>query len=161
MSFLDNLAKNVENAADYTVRKAGELTEIAKIRMEIHNCNTHLTQCFEQLGRICYKKEKESGVDCSDPVNKYIAEIDQWKGKMATLRARLAQTQGCVICPSCGEQIAGKSVYCPVCGVKLFCEEPSPETDTDAATSCEECSCTPTCPCTDSAPESDETSDAE
>lgn len=135
MSFLDSLMKNVSDAADYTVRKTGELTEIAKLRMEIHNCNNHITQCYEHLGRLYYKSVKNPDGTGSSSMEKYVAEADQWKEKLSALRVSLARAQGSVICDACGAQISVQSVYCPLCGVKLPTEE-ADDTASDVACTC-------------------------
>ena len=61
MSFFDNLKKNINTAANYTVQKTGEMTEAAKIRLDIRTQNLRLAKCFENIGQLYYKSIKEEG----------------------------------------------------------------------------------------------------
>lgn len=123
MSFFDNLKKNFNTAANYTVQKTGEVTEAAKIRLDIRSQNVRLAKCFENMGQLYYKSIKESGTDVTAELDAYMVEADGIKAEIANLRRDLAKAQGCVICAACGAQISNKSVFCPLCGVKLAVEE--------------------------------------
>lgn len=122
MSFLHDLKKSFGGVADYTVKKTGEVTGAAKIRMDIRQLNAQLLKCFERIGRAYYKNEKGIG-ETQENIEAIVAEADAIREKIAGLRSQLAALQGCVICPACGAQISNKSVYCPMCGVKLPVEE--------------------------------------
>lgn len=119
MSFFNNLKKNLNTAANYTVQKTGEVTEAAKIRLDIRTQNVRLAKCFENIGQLYYKSVKENGAAVSAELDAYILEADGIKMEIAILRRELARAQGCVICSACGAQISNKSVYCPLCGIKL------------------------------------------
>ena len=119
MSFFDNLKKNINTAANYTVQKTGEMTEAAKIRLDIRTQNLRLAKCFENIGQLYYKSIKENGEMASAEMDAYILEADGIKLEISILRRELAKAQGCVICSACGAQISNKSVYCPLCGIKL------------------------------------------
>ena len=123
MSFFENLKKNINTAANYTVQKTGEMTEAAKIRLDIRTQNLRLAKCFENIGQLYYKSIKENGEMASAEMDAYILEADGIKLEISILRRELAKAQGCVICSACGAQISNKSVYCPLCGIKLE-EEP-------------------------------------
>ena len=127
MSFFENLKKNFNTAANYTVQKTGEVTEAAKIRLDIRSQNVRLAKCFESMGQLYYKSVKENGTAVSAELDAYIVEADGIKAEIALLRQDLARAQGCVICAACGAQISNKSVYCPLCGIKLEAEEESAE----------------------------------
>ena len=142
MSFFNNLKKNINTAANYTVQKTGEVTEAAKIRLDIRTQNVRLAKCFETIGQLYYKSIKENGESVSAELDAYIVEADGIKAEIAILRRDLAKAQGCVICSACGAQISNKSVYCPLCGIKLeeeseeevaeeAAEETAEETDTE------------------------------
>lgn len=132
MSFFNNLKKNLNTAANYTVQKTGEVTEAAKIRLDIRTQNVRLAKCFENIGQLYYKNIKENGESVSAELDAYILEADGIKAEIAILRRDLAKAQGCVICSACGAQISNKSVYCPLCGIKL--EEESEEEVAEEAT---------------------------
>lgn len=119
MSFFENLKKNINTAANYTVQKTGEMTEAAKIRLDIRTQNLRLAKCFENMGQLYYKSIKAAGEIPAAEMEAYMLEADGIKLEISILRRELAKAQGCVICSACGAQISNKSVYCPLCGIKL------------------------------------------
>jgi hypothetical protein len=131
MSFFENLKKNFNTAANNTVQKTGEVTEAAKIRLDIRSQNVRLAKCFENMGQLYYKSVKESGTDVTAELDAYMMEADGIKAEIANLRRELAKAQGCVICAACGAQISNKSVFCPLCGVKLAAEEEETVAETE------------------------------
>ena len=122
MSFFDSLKKNLNTAATYTVQKTGEVTEAAKIRLDIRTQNLRLAKCFENIGQLYYKSIKENSEIASAEMDAHILEADGIKLEISILRRELAKAQGCVICSACGAQISNKSIYCPLCGIKLEAE---------------------------------------
>jgi hypothetical protein len=83
------------------------------------------------MGQLYYKSVKESGTDVTAELDAYMVEADGIKAEIANLRRELAKAQGCVICAACGAQISNKSVFCPLCGVKLAAEEEETVADTE------------------------------
>lgn len=146
MSFLDDLKKTLGNAADYTAKKTGEVTGTAKLRLDIRAKKSDLAKCYEKLGRAYYKALKnEDALDTTA----LIAQADKLSEELEALNAELAKLQGCIICPACAAQISDKSLYCPLCGMKL------PEKVAEAS---EEA---PTCECEEEAAPAEEPSAAE
>lgn len=145
MSFWNNLKTSINGAADYTVKKTGEITGTTKIRMDIRAKNTALAKCYENIGRAYYRREKGLGENHEETIAAAITEADTLKEEIAALRQEMAKLQGCVICPACSAQISDQSIFCPLCGVKLP-EKPAKEEHTETeAESCgdaEECACT-------------------
>ena len=141
MSFWNELKTSLNGAADYTVKKTGEITGTAKLRMDIRSKNTRLAKCYETIGRAYYRREKELDGNHDETIAAAIAEADTLKEEIAALRQQIAKLQGCVICPACSAQISNQSIFCPLCGVKLpekpVEEEPAEEVCCEA----EECTC--------------------
>jgi len=131
MSFWDDLKKSLGGAADYTVKKTGEVTGTAKLRMDIRLCNTRLAKAFETVGRAYYKQSKGIGEAEAneETIRTALAEADSIKAEIAALRRQLAELQGCVLCPSCSAQISDKSLFCPLCGQKLAPKEAAEDTE--------------------------------
>ncbi len=123
MAFLDDLKKSLSGAADYTARKTTEVTGVAKIRLDIRTANSRLAKCYERIGRAYYKNLNEPAEDQSEVIEAAVKEADAIKEEIAALRLQLAKLQACVICPACGAQISDKSLFCPLCGIKLLKEE--------------------------------------
>ena len=133
------------------MKKTGEVTGTAKIRMDIRALNTRLAKCFETIGRAYYRQEKGLGEGHAETIASAIAEADSIKAEIAALREEMAKLQGCVICSACGAQISDKSIFCPLCGVKLpeppKEETPAEETAAQDAAEETECCCESECTC--------------
>lgn len=123
MSFLDDLKKGLSGAADYTAKKTTEVTGTARIRLDIRSANSRLAKCYEKIGRAYYMNAKESAEEQIAAMEAGVQEADAIREEIAAHRLQLAKLQACVICPACGAQISDKSVFCPLCGVKLPKEE--------------------------------------
>ena len=124
MSLLDTLREKMNGAANYTVKKTGEVTGAARVRMEIRAQKARLARSFEDIGRAYYRKEKGLTQDDGAALAAAVAEADSIRIELYTLRRKLAALQDSVLCPHCGAQVPDTSIYCPICGVKL--PEPTP-----------------------------------
>lgn len=141
MSFWNELKTSINGAADYTVKKTGEITGTAKLRMDIRSKNTRLAKCYETIGRAYYRREKGLDGDHDETIAAAIAEADTLKEEIAALRQQIAKLQGCVICPACSAQISNQSIFCPLCGVKLPEKPVEEEPAEEACCDTEECTC--------------------
>ena len=124
MNLLDTLREKMNGAANYTVKKTGEVTGAARVRMEIRTQKSRLARSFEDIGRAYYRKEKGLTQDDGAALAAAVAEADSIRLELYTLRRKLAALQDSVLCPHCGTQVPDTSIYCPICGVKL--PEPTP-----------------------------------
>ncbi len=118
MEFFENLKEKLSAAADYTVRKTTEITEVTKLHLELKSQNGKLNTLFADLGKLTYCSEK-NGTDNAEKIAKTVERIDAQKDKIAELQAQLAKSQGKVVCPACEAQCGSASAFCPVCGAKL------------------------------------------
>lgn len=129
MEFISNLKKNLSTAADYTVKKTTEVTEIAKLTVEIKSQNEKLTAVYTEMGRVVYGDIK-NGTGSAEKLSALAADADALKETVAALKVRLAKAQNCVLCPACGAKMKDTANFCSVCGAKLPKEEPAAETET-------------------------------
>ena len=134
MAFWDDLQKGVSNAASFTAKKTTELTDLAKLKYNIHTEETKLERCFTEIGRLFYSSKRDS-TDTSAEITSYIMQADKIRADIASYKQELARLRRVCICQSCGAEISNNCIFCPTCGAKLECEA----NDNDAA-DCE-CSC--------------------
>ena len=131
MAFLENLKKNLSTAADYTAKKTAEVTETAKITVELKSKTSKLTAVFTELGHTAYSDFK-NGTSRTAEIEALAAQADALKEEIAGLKVQLARAQGCVICPACGTKSKDTANFCANCGEKLPKEEPAKEEDLPA-----------------------------
>ncbi|MBE6598538.1 MAG: zinc-ribbon domain-containing protein [Ruminococcaceae bacterium] len=125
MSIFNEIKRNVSGAASVASKKTTELTEIAKIKVNIKLEKAKLSECYEEIGRLFYTAER-SGEDYTSDIAAYIMQADKIKATIAKYKTELAKLRKIVICEGCGAEISDTAAYCSVCGtkqVKKCCSE--------------------------------------
>ena len=128
MGIWDDITNGAKNAAAFTAKKAGELTNIAKLKFSLHTEESNLNKCFEELGSLYYDYQRNS-VDHTDEINALLGEIDELNEKIDCLIETLAKSQKRSICPGCGAQVTTDYDFCPLCGAKLREDETAEKSD--------------------------------
>lgn len=124
MEFMNTLKKNLSAAADTAVKKTTEVTEIAKLTVEIRSQTDKINAVYTEMGRILYG-DRKNGTDSSAKLASLAAEVDGLKETVADRKARLAKAQNRVLCPACGAKMKDTANFCSICGEKLPKEEPA------------------------------------
>ena len=138
MALWDDIAKSAKDAAAYTAKKAGELTNVAKLKMSIRSEENNLDKCFAEIGNMYYAYQRQ-GEDHTAEIAALLMEADQIVAKIESLRSSLAKVQNSAICPGCNAQVTTDFAYCPLCGEKLDREAPAEE-EADCSGCCCDCS---------------------
>ena len=105
-TFEDILCKG-KNAAECVGKKATDLVEVTKLKMEAAETEKDIASTLEGLGRLVYDGRK-SGQDVTALTEECIAKIDEMNAKVAELR-----------CPQCSAVNTDDSAFCKKCGTKL------------------------------------------
>lgn len=131
MGILDDVVINVKSAAEVVGKKAGQLVDISKLRINMSELNTAIGKCYSELGQYVYDIKK-SGVtgDEADFAEK-IAEIDDLYAQLSAVATEIAALQNKVTCPVCGKQCQADTSFCPYCGAKLSSDEKPAEPVTE------------------------------
>ena len=137
MALWDDIARSAKDAAAYTAKKAGELTNVARLKMSIRSEENSLDKCFAEIGNLYYSYQRE-GEDHTAEIAALLMEADQIVAKIDVLRSSLAKVQNSSICPGCQAQVTTDFAFCPLCGEKLSHDAPAEE---DACCNCD-CDCT-------------------
>ncbi len=124
MAFWDDITKGAKDAANYTVKKTEELTNIAKLKIALKGEESKLDDCFEDIGELYYLAQKD-GADNAEAIAELVKSADEIKAKIAELKAGLAGVQGNVICKMCGASFDPEYRFCPKCGAEKKDEEPA------------------------------------
>lgn len=135
MALWDDIARSAKDAAAYTAKKAGELTNVAKLKMSIRSEENNLDKCFAEIGNMYYAYQRQ-GEDHTAEIAALLMEADQIVAKIESLRESLAKVQNSSICPGCNAQVTTDFAYCPLCGEKLDREAPA-EAEADCGCCCD------------------------
>ncbi len=118
MAIWDEITKGAKDAAAFTMKKTGELTNVAKLKLALHGETSKLEKCYQEIGELYYDFQRK-GTDHAADIAPLLLEADDLIERISTLKTQLASAQNSIICSSCGKQVPVESSFCPVCGKKL------------------------------------------
>ncbi len=118
MNYFEKAAKTAERYAEKAGKKAGEMTNRAKIKFALANLQDDLDELYAKLGEIRYET-LTSGHDNTSREHAAVTKIDGIKADMEILKAELRSTDSTVVCSVCRKKLAKNSEFCPYCGNKL------------------------------------------
>lgn len=88
MDFLDELTHNLSKAAEYTVKKAGELTDTAKLKLKQNRAVNDIEDIYQEIGKLIYTQYKEH-TDETQTIAAKCFEIDKKKDEIQQILAEL------------------------------------------------------------------------
>lgn len=116
MGTWDDLKDSLFAAGRDVSQKAKEVSEIAKIKMDIRTKEDFVEKQFAALGRAYYEANKDNVNDKDSEtftvIKEAIAEIDRMNQQMLDI-------QGVVACANCGKKSPIGTCFCSDCGAKL------------------------------------------
>lgn len=118
MEFWDEVYKKITDAANYTAKETGKMTEIAKVKFNILREKSKLDDAYKAMGETYYNQMKTSEYDdkqitvAYDKIEKSIVEIE----RLNTLLNALSNT---TVCSGCGKKVEKGTPFCSQCGTKI------------------------------------------
>ncbi len=139
MSFFEEFKRNATDVANKAVKKTGELTNIARLCINVKSNEAKLSSVFEEIGYMFYEAQS-TGADHTSDIASLIMKADKIKADIENIKKEIAKLKKVVICTSCGNEVSEEASFCPHCGAKI--EKPEPETcEDDSCCDENECSC--------------------
>ncbi len=96
MDNLENLWQEVKStvseAAGAAKKKATELSDLAGIKLAIHNEETKLRECYTKLGEAYYNYQR-LGTEEAEEITALILEADSLKASLVSLNETLGRMQ--------------------------------------------------------------------
>ena len=138
MNIFNNLKRGATDAANKAAKKTGEITNIAKLTMNIKNAETKLGDVYEEIGRLFYTAER-TGEDCTSEIAANIMKADKIKADIANYKAEIAVLRNVIVCENCGNEVNADYAFCNFCGTKI--EKPVVEIEESEDEVCECCEC--------------------
>ncbi|MEG1779121.1 MAG: zinc ribbon domain-containing protein [Oscillospiraceae bacterium] len=118
MSGFDNLLNKAVSVANTTGKKANEVLEASKLKIQGANLQNEMQKQFETLGVLTYQ-EKKSDVDNGEAIDKCITEIDTIRVKLDVLNGKIGDIKQMKKCSNCMNINPEDGIYCQRCGAKL------------------------------------------
>lgn len=118
MGILDDVVINAKTAAEAVGKKAGQIVDVSKLRINVAEVNAEISKRYEALGEYVYESCREKLAEDAEAVGK-MAELDELVNQRNALTKELVDKQNKVVCPVCGKQSPVTAIYCSNCGTKL------------------------------------------
>ncbi len=106
MDFFKNLSNSLSKAAEATAKKAGELTDTAKLKLKQNRITTDINDAYTDIGKLIYKQYKESSDEsaaiaekclsidkCNEELDAVTAEIEAIKAAAEAAKAQTAEAK--------------------------------------------------------------------
>ncbi len=143
MSFFKNVADKLTKAAEVTVKKTGELTDTAKLKLDVARMKSDIETKYTEIGTLVYKQYSEQTDESSavaekclaiDAINEELdktlliieekrAAIQAAKEEAARAKAAAAENTAGSVCESprtcCCEAASAQTSECPACGAEI------------------------------------------
>lgn len=116
MSKWENLKGSLVSAGRDVSQKAKEVSEVAKLKMDIRTKEDFVEKQYAILGRAYYEANKD-GVDERDA--EQFGVITEALEEIARMSQQVLDIQGVVQCPNCGKKVPSDNTFCSDCGARL------------------------------------------
>lgn len=121
LTSVQNTAVQVSDVAVDAVygagKKAGELVDAARIRLQIMDRKAEVNLVLRELGEILYATHTGAPSDSEIMLTKLQA-IDALKAEIAQLEGKLGCKAKPATCETCGAMVREDAVFCEECGEK-------------------------------------------
>ncbi len=118
MGLLEDVVVNAKSAVNVVGKKAGQIVDISKLRLNAADLNSEISRRYESLGRMVYESKKTDN-DSSDLADECIVAIDDLYEQLDAVNEQLVAMRAKTVCKNCGQENPQDSVYCSKCGHKL------------------------------------------
>ena len=116
MSAWDDLKGTLFAAGRDVSQKAKEVSEVAKLKMDIHTKEDFVEKQFAIIGRAYYEANKENASEKDAAQFRVITEAME---EIKRMNQQVLDIQGVVQCPGCGKKVPAGNAFCSDCGTKI------------------------------------------
>ena len=107
--------KSWANAAG---KKAEEVAETSKLKMQILSVNGEISKAYEALGKLVYEAAKNND-SVGEEMEAAMDKIDELQEKLAALEGNVSALKKEKTCGNCGASCALDAQFCSRCGAIL------------------------------------------
>lgn len=125
MELFDKLSETIVSAGKDVGQKAKDVSEIAKLKMDIKSKEDFVEKQYAELGKAYYEKHKEDETEETGengektPEQEHFFLISEALGEIERMRAEVLKIQGAAECPKCGAKMPQGAAFCSNCGTKM------------------------------------------
>lgn len=118
MGLFEDVVVNAKSAVDVVGKKASQIVDVSKLRINAADLNNEISKRFESLGRVIYDAKKTEN-DSSELVDECIAAIDDLYEQLDAVNEQISAIRSKTVCRICGEENPADAAFCNKCGNKL------------------------------------------
>lgn len=116
MDLLNKIGNKVSNVGEGMTTQTKNLTEIAKLNLEISANEKSIGELYTVIGRMYYEQSDTMELDIA---REQVEQVNLLVRSNQNLRDTLKTIKGMIICTGCGHEISSKSMFCNYCGTPV------------------------------------------
>lgn len=116
MELFDKIGDTIVSVSKDATQKAKDISELARIRMELRAKQDYLNKLFLEIGKIYYEAHQD---DEEKEFKEQMLLVKDAQEVIEELKQQLGQIKGMVACVECGQEMPIDACYCSSCGAKL------------------------------------------
>lgn len=116
MAIWDDIAKKAAALSDKAVKQARDLSEVAKLKLQIAEAEKAVEDSYTQLGRL-YAAAHRS--DYEEGFASVMAAVTNAEQTVKTLHQQLQDAKGVTVCEKCGAEVTKDAAFCSACGAEI------------------------------------------
>lgn len=116
MSLWDNITQKAAAVTDKAVHQAKNFTEQVKLRNQISEAQSTITDCYTQIGKQYAAAHSEDFDEAYAPMMAAIAGANR---QIASLQEQLRDLKKVALCPKCGAEVDREAAFCSACGAEM------------------------------------------
>lgn len=116
MSLWDNITQKAAAVTDKAVHQAKNFTEQVKLRNQISEAQSTITDCYTQIGKQYAAAHSEDFDEAYAPMMAAIAGANR---QIASLQEQLRDLKEVALCPKCGSEVDKEAAFCSACGAEM------------------------------------------
>lgn len=116
MSLWDNITQKAAAVTDKAVHQAKNFTEQVKLRNQISEAQSTITDCYTQIGKQYAAAHSEDFDEAYAPMMAAIAGANR---QIASLQEQLRDLKEVALCPKCGAEVGREAAFCSACGAEM------------------------------------------
>lgn len=128
MATFDSMMETAKTTAAAASKKAEELANVAKLKLDGAQLNQDIKKLFVQMGEFVYRsyRNAESG---TEQIEQWCDQVDTKKEELRKNRAKINALLHKKVCPECSHANDEESIFCARCGAKLTEDEQQDDHD--------------------------------
>lgn len=116
MAFWDNITQKAAAVTEKAVQQAKNLAEQARLRNQISEAESTITDCYTQIGKQYAAAHPENFEESYAPMMAAIAGAQR---QIASLQEQLRELKAVSLCPKCGAEVSKDAAFCSACGAEM------------------------------------------